>query len=199
MTVDAIWNHNLHHHEVLLAALPPGCRSVVDLGCGQGFLLPHLAARVAEVVGVDRHGPSLEEAATRTAHLPNVRLVAGDVMSLDLGQRFDAVLSVAVLHHLPLAAGLGRMKDLTEPGGVVGVIGLARSRSAGDLVRDGVGFVETRLRSLRRPQTMVTAPICDPEPTYAEVRTAAEEVLPGVRFRRHNLFRYSLLWTRARP
>ena len=196
MTVDAIWNHNLHHHDVLLAALPAGCRSAVDLGCGQGFLLPNLAARAAEVVGVDRHGPSLEEAATRTGDLPNVRLVAGDVMSLDLGQRFDAVLSVAVLHHLPLAAGLERMKELTEPGGVVGVIGLARSRSAGDLVRDGVGFVETRLRSLRRPQTMVTAPICDPELTYAEVRAAAEDVMPGVRFRRHNLFRYSLVWTR---
>jgi SAM-dependent methyltransferase len=199
MTVDALWNHNLHYQKVLLAALPAGCRSAVDLGCGQGLLLPLLAARAAEVVGVDRDGPSLEEAATRTAGLSNVKVVAGDLMTIDLGRRFDAVLSVAVLHHLPLAAGLERMKELAEPGGVVGVIGLARSRSVGDLARDGVGFVETRLRSLRRPQTMVTAPIRDPELTYAEVRAAAEDVLPGVRFRRHNLFRYSLVWTRARP
>jgi hypothetical protein len=43
---------------------------------------------------------------------------------------------------------------------------------------------------------MVTAPVCDPAETYREIRTVAEDVLPGVRYRRHNLFRYSLLWTR---
>ena len=65
-----------------------------------------------------------------------------------------------------------------------------------DYARDGVGVVETRLRRLRRPHTMVTAPICDPAETYREVRAVAHDVLPGVRYRRHNLFRYSLVWTR---
>ena len=45
---------------------------------------------------------------------------------------------------------------------------------------------------------MVTAPISDPEETYAEVRDVARRVLPGVQFRRHTLFRYSLLWTKPR-
>ena len=44
-------------------------------------------------------------------------------MTHDFGQRFDAVFSIAVLHHLPLEAGLERMKQLTSPGGVVGVVG----------------------------------------------------------------------------
>jgi SAM-dependent methyltransferase len=196
--VDGIWNHNLHQCPVLLRALPDGCRSALDVGCGQGLLLPDLAARSEQVVGIDQHAPSLTEAAHRVAQLPNVRLVEGDAMTYDLRERFDAVVSVAVLHHLPLEAGLQRLADLTVPGGMVGVVGLANSRSVRDHALDAVGTVTSRLHRIRRPYTMVTAPILDPDESYAEVRDAAQRVLPGVRFRRHTLFRYSLIWTKPR-
>jgi SAM-dependent methyltransferase len=158
----------------------------------------HLADRADEVVGIDQHGPSLEEAAERTAPFDNVRLVEGDAMTHDFGQRFDAVFCIAVAHHLPLEPGLERMKRLTSPGGVLGVVGLARSATPRDYARDGIGVVETRLRRLRRPYTTVTAPMCDPDEDYREVRSVAARVLPGARFRRHNMFRYSLLWTRPK-
>ena len=191
-----IWNHNIHYQEILLGALPHHCRSALDLGCGQGFLLGPLAQRADIVVGIDRDAPSLAEAAERTAASDNVQLVEGDAMTHRFEQQFDAVLSIAVLHHLPLEAGLQRMVQLTAPGGVLGVVGLARSGSLHDHARDAMGVVETRVRRLRRPHTMVTAPVCDPEETYREIRTVATDLLPGVRFRRHNLFRYSLVWTR---
>ena len=196
--VPDIWNHNIQYQKVLMSAVPERCGIALDLGCGQGFLLELLAERAQQVVGIDRDGPSLAEARQRVEGFDNVRLVEGDAMTHDFGQRFDAVLSVAVLHHLSLEAGLQRMQHLTAPGGVVGVVGLARSGSPQDLVFDGFGFAETRLRRLRRPHTMVTAPISDPEETYREVRKAARRVLPGVRFRRHTLFRYSLVWTKPR-
>jgi SAM-dependent methyltransferase len=196
VTSDRIWNHNVHYQRVLLRAVPHRFRRALDLGCGQGFLLPDLAARADQVVGIDQHAPSLQEAAVRTADLANVQLVEGDAMTYELGPRFDAVFSIAVLHHLPLEAALERMKELTSPGGVLGVVGLARSRSPRDYARDGVGAVETRVRRLRHPYATVTAPVCDPAETYRQVRTVAQDVLPGARFRRHNLFRYSLLWTR---
>ena len=106
--------------------------------------------------------------------------------------------SIAVIHHLPFEPGLLRMRELTAPGGVLGVVGLASSTTLRDYARDGVGAVETRLRRLRRPFTMVTAPVCDPEESYAEVRATVADVLPGARYRRHNLFRYSIVWTRPR-
>jgi hypothetical protein len=34
----------------------------------------------------------------------------------------------------------------------------------------------------------------DPEMSWRQVRTAAGQTLPGVRYRRHLLWRYSLLW-----
>ena len=198
MATGGPWNHNLHYQPVLLRALPDRCRTALDLGCGQGFLLRPLAARADEVVGIDQDAPSLEEASERTAGLDNVRLVQGDAMAHDFGQRFDAVLSVAVLHHLGLEPGLERMKRLTSPGGVLGVVGLARSRSPRDYARDALGAVETRARSLRRPQTEVTAPVSDPQETYREVRAVVGDVLPGARYRRHNLVRYTITWTKPR-
>jgi len=193
---DGVWNHNIHHMPVLLRALPRPCGSALEVGCGQGFLLLGLAERARRVIGVDQHQPSLAEAAERVARLANVELVEGDVMTHDFGTTFDAVVSVAVLHHLPMDEGLARMRDLTSPGGTVGVVGLARSRGLGDFAMDAVGFVDTRLHRLRHPHTMVTAPICDPAESYADVRGAADRILPGARFRRHPLFRYSLAWTK---
>ena len=88
------------------------------------------------------------------------------------------------------------MKELTSPVGWSGWWGWRRADRRTTTHETAIGVVETRLRRLRRSHTMVTAPICDPEETYREVRTLARDVLPGVRFRRHNLFRYSLVWTR---
>jgi hypothetical protein len=38
------------------------------------------------------------------------------------------------------------------------------------------------------------APIMDPDHSWREVCAAARETLPGVRYRRHLLWRYSLRW-----
>jgi len=198
MTADDIWNHNLAYQSVLLREIPPGCGRALDVGCGQGFLVRHLATRADEVVGIARHAPSLREAAARNKEHENVRFVEGDVMTHPFDETFDVVFSVAVLHHLPLAAGLARMKELTAPGGVLGVVGLARNGPT-DYPRDAIGFLESRVWRLRRGgYTMVTAPVCDPAETYSDVRAVAGDVLPGVRYRRHNMFRYTLVWKRPR-
>ncbi len=32
------WNHNIQYHRLVLAAVPPGCQRVLDVGCGEGML-----------------------------------------------------------------------------------------------------------------------------------------------------------------
>lgn len=193
-----MWNHNIHYHPLLLEAVPARCARVLDAGCGQGFLLPELARRSAQVVGIDLDAASLREAAARTAGLGGVELVHGDVMARDLGAPFDAVTCVALLHHLPLREGLRRLADLLAPEGVLAVLGLARSSTARDFACDAIGAVASRLRRLGPGFVPVGAPIRDPAETYREVHAAALQQLPGARFRRHALFRYSLVWSKPR-
>lgn len=72
----------------------PGER-ILDLGCGGGQLTGALADAGADVTGVDLLPDLIERAARRR---PEVEWVVGDLATIDLGRRFDAVFSNAALH-----------------------------------------------------------------------------------------------------
>jgi len=195
--VDDRWNHNIHYHRVVVDALPAGCGRVLDAGCGEGLLARTLSDRVAHVTALDRHAPSLE-LARRNAPADNVDHVLGDLLAAPFPPAsFDAVVSVAVVHHVGLAAGLERMAELLRPAGRLVVIGLAAVRSPADLGFAVAGAVATRVHQRRRTLWETSAPKIWPVPhSYGQARRVARRVLPGVRCRRHVLWRYSLVWTK---
>jgi SAM-dependent methyltransferase len=190
------WNHNIHHHPLVLDAVPEGAQRALDVGCGTGLLVRRLGERVPSVVGIDRDAPSLE--AARAAGGEGVEYVLGDVLDHPfVPGSFDLVATVATLHHMHAATGLARLRDLLRPGGALVVVGLARTRAPVDGAHDLAGFVATRWLRRTRTETPTTAPMVWPPPqTFGQVRRTAAQVLPGVRYRRHVLFRYSLTWTK---
>lgn len=194
------WNHNIAYHRVALAAAPDPCDRALDVGCGQGFLLVDLAPIAHQVVGIDLDDDALVEAGHRVEQLANVTVVQGDVMTADLPPAgFDLVAAVAVLHHLPLEAGLARLAELVRPGGTLVVVGHRRERGPIDLTLATLAFPVANALVLRRGITEVTAPKLDPEATFAEIRAAAARTIPGARLRRRLLFRYTLVWQRPAP
>jgi SAM-dependent methyltransferase len=101
--------------------------SVLDLGCGKGYVLHLLLARRPDlrVVGLDRSEAALAEARVNLAAAGDrVRLIAGDLErfgEVSLPERsFRFVLSALTFHDLPDAAKqavIGRAASLLEPGG----------------------------------------------------------------------------------
>ena len=91
----------------LLAPLLPGRALAVDLGTGEGALLPILSPLYERVVAVDRSAARLARCAARISDwgLPNVRLREGSAedagLAEELGQRggADLVVMARVLHH----------------------------------------------------------------------------------------------------
>jgi hypothetical protein len=79
---------------------------------------------------------------------------------------------------------------------VLGIVGLARSRSVWDVAHDAVGVVASRVQRRRHGWWEHSAAMTDPTRSYTDVLRAATLLLPGCRYRRHVLFRYSLVWTR---
>ena len=91
----------------VLAPLLPGRALAVDVGTGEGTLLPLLSPLYERVIAVDRSAASLARCGARIAAwgLPNIRLREGDVddsgLAEDIGARggADLVLMARVLHH----------------------------------------------------------------------------------------------------
>lgn len=187
------WNHNIHYHRLVLEAVPAQARSALDVGTGNGLLAADLRARLPEVTGIDVDEGVLTEAREEA---DGVAWICGDVMDYPFGRTFDVVASVATLHHLPdMASALRRMSELTAPGGVVVVIGLARSTRITDVGADLLGVVQHRWLARRRSYWEHTAPTVWPPPqSYSQVRDHAMRELPGVRFSRLPMFRYALTW-----
>ncbi|GAA1555518.1 class I SAM-dependent methyltransferase [Actinomadura kijaniata] len=195
------WNHNTHYHPLLLAAMPRGCVQALDVGCGDGLLARRLARRAQWVTGVDRSPEVIARARRLSEGFDNVTFVAADFLGYEPPEDgFDFVCSVAALHHMDFAAGLSRMRDLLRPGGSLAVVGLARNGGLGDYVAGAPGLPAHYYHRLRRRGLVggPDVPLTDPEMTWAEVREAAARLLPGAVFRRHVLWRYSLVWRKPR-
>jgi len=197
MARERLWNANTHYHSILLKAIPKGAESVLDVGCGDGILSAQLLqAGVRHVIALDADGGVIERARARHPSL-SIEWICGDILDFPRASHsFDAVLSVATLHHMDAAVGLTRFAELVRPSGLVGVIGLA-ANDWWDIPYASVGHCARICVSMTRGYWEHSAPMVWPPPTtYREIKQIARDVLPGVQYRRHIYGRYSLLWNR---
>ena len=103
-----------------------GGLDVLELGCGTGRVAVPLAEAGLRVTGVDLSAAMLARARERAGGLP-LRLVEGDMRTLDLAERFGAVL-------LPL----GGLQHMASTGEVVAAL----TTLARHLAPDGVAVVD---------------------------------------------------------
>ncbi len=98
---------------------------VLDIGSGAGdvaLIAAELVGPEGEVVGVDMNPEILEIARgrIRQAGHENVEFLAGDLNTLDLGERFDALVGRLVLMYLPdPVAVLKQLLSRLHPNGIV--------------------------------------------------------------------------------
>ena len=179
----------------MFGVVPAGCARAIDVGCGNGGLTRDLRRRgIPEVVGLDPD----ESCIRRCRDHPgagDVRYVLGDLRTAEpTPEGFHLVSAVASLHHMDARDGLRRLRGLVAPGGVLIVVGLARPDLPRDLPIEAAAQIAGLVR--RRPATPDgAAPTIWPPPErYSTMRRLATELLPGVRWRRHLMWRYSLTW-----
>ena len=109
---------------------------VLSLGCGIGDTELLLAPQVGEVVGLDLSPSAIRQARedARRLGIGNARFEQGTRAA----GRFDVVIAIFFLHHLPddeLAGLPGRVRDLLTPAGVFYSLDPSRARLSGKVGR----------------------------------------------------------------
>ena len=172
--------------------------AALDVGCGEGLLVERLSAVCRHVTGVDPDLAALRRAESRLSGRDTITLRHGSVLDLDLPPAgFDVVTFVASLHHMDLVAGLSRARELVAPGGRLLVVGLSCNRSVADWAIAALSVPVVRLLGLvHREDRHGGVVVADPATSLAEVRRAAQALMPGVRVRRGLYYRYLLSWRR---
>lgn len=98
-------------------------RDVLDVGCGEGWLVRRLSSAGARAVGLDPLPVALERARRDDASAPPGRYIEGGAEALRFRDAcFDAVVFFNSLHHVPvesLDVALGEAARVLRPGGVV--------------------------------------------------------------------------------
>jgi ubiquinone/menaquinone biosynthesis C-methylase UbiE len=111
--------------DAFFSGLPLGSR-LLDLGCGSGQVAIRIAKRNPQVfvLGCDLSQGQIARARSRTLGLSNVGFSVVDALRLPLpDDRFDFVVSVAMIKHLPdRGLGLDQMRRVCREGGSVCVI-----------------------------------------------------------------------------
>lgn len=105
---------------ILLAVLGRQPQRVLDLGCGEGWLLRELDKRGFQAVGVDGDATLVE--AARAAGSASVHLASYEALvdaTVDIGHDYDLICANFALLHQDIIPLLAAMNGLLVPGGAL--------------------------------------------------------------------------------
>ncbi|GAA3560019.1 class I SAM-dependent methyltransferase [Amycolatopsis ultiminotia] len=196
------FDHNHHYHPRLLRLVPRGTGRALDVGCGDGRFARRLAAKGLTVEGIDTSADLVARAAAAGSPGPGgVSYRQADVTAeAPEAGAYTFISCLASLHHMPFDTVLGFRRALA-PGGVLAVLGCARSSTPADFARELAAVVTNaaarlvvaagdRLNGGTDP--VRTAPVQLEFPTLADVRRDAQRLLPGSEVRPLLFWRYLL-------
>jgi 2-polyprenyl-3-methyl-5-hydroxy-6-metoxy-1,4-benzoquinol methylase len=206
-TTACEWEHNNHYHKFLLNFVPKNCIQALDIGCGKGDFTRLLAKRSQNVVGIDLAPEMLKKAKIESMDYGNIKYELGDILEKDLGiNNYDCITSIATFHHLTMREILIKLKDCIKPNGVLIILDLYKEKTWSDkllsIVAVPINIIMMIIKTGKSKKSKEEIKVWEEHAkhdnymTIEEINNICEELLPGVRIRRHLFWRYSLVWNK---
>ncbi|WP_256871842.1 trans-aconitate 2-methyltransferase [Nostoc sp. TCL26-01] len=199
------WDHNNHYHYFLLKQLPKKTKNILDIGCGTGEFSRLLAKSADRVVAIDLSPNMIEIARQRSQKYTNIDFQVADILQWELPvEQFDAIVSIATVHHLPLENLLPSIKAALNPGGKLVILDLLEYENIQDSLSDVVAVPLNWLLQMLKNRHIKSTPEMaaamqehlhtDKYLTLSQVKQIYPNFLGKVKMRKHLFWRYSVIW-----
>ena len=196
---DGVYDRFLQSH------VPAECAHALEIGCGTGSFTRLLAKQAGNVAAIDLSDEMIRVARQRSSGFPNIDYSVADLLRIELpSSRFDCIVMVATLHHLPAEQVLEKLKKALKRGGVLILHDLLTPQGAIELSAEVVRLpVSSALRFLRTGRFWARREIRrawdehgkdEHYLTRREVAAMRDRHLPGAFVKYHLLWRYTLVW-----
>ncbi len=138
--------------------------SLIDIGCGDGFFLKHVADRFRDkqLVGIDISEPAIQLANTLcnpgTQGVGSLEYHCDDVVNNPPTRQFDVGTSIAVLEHIPpedLADFVAAHRRAIKPGGTLLVVLPSKNLPIKNISRHYQHFDDDSARAMLEPNFTV--------------------------------------------
>lgn len=199
------WNHNSHYHNFLLKQLPFRYKNVLDIGCGTGEFSRLLAKRADKVVAIDLSPNMIKVAKHHSRQDTNIDFQVADILKWEFPtEQFDAIASIATVHHLPIEDLLPNLVPALKPGGKLVILDLLEHENLQDSLSDfmavPLNWIFQMLRNRHIKQSPEAAEAMrehlrtDKYFTLSRARRIYTKSLRGAKVRKHLFWRYSVVW-----
>jgi len=190
------WNHNYAYNRWISKKVGKR-KNILDVGCGNGTLSLFLRTEDNAVLGIDPSGLCIQKAVGQNTNSNAAFLQTTFEDFQANGQKFDAVIFVASIHHMNMADAVDKAKELLEKNGVLIIVGIAKPSGLLDWMVEAARVIPSRIiSSVRQMSTSeeLEMDVSYDFPTMNEVRQICGEKLCGYTLRYGLHYRYLLTW-----
>ena len=122
-------------------------------------------------------------------------------------ERFDAIVSISTLHHVPVENLLPKLKTALKSSGKLVILDLLEYESLGDTLSDCIAVPLNWLFQMRKNRHIQKSPEAaeamrehlrtDEYLTLSQARRIYTNSLKGAKLRKHLFWRYSVVWEKS--
>jgi 2-polyprenyl-3-methyl-5-hydroxy-6-metoxy-1,4-benzoquinol methylase len=143
--MNMYWNHNSAYYPWVKKKVA-GCRTVLDVGCGDGSLALFLDDGTKRIVGIDPDNHSIEKACS-AENRGTVEFSNCSFEDFTPNKTFDAIVFIASIHHMDMTKALQKAKSLLTPCGKLLIVGLAKPSTTIDWALEVVRVLPSKILS----------------------------------------------------